>query len=66
MRVELKTDIAVLDDDGKALKGCMTKEMLQHLQVMHENFRKDTEKYIIGKLQKPTEKNYDRAMQGVI
>lgn len=66
MRVELKTDIAVLDDDGKALKDCMTKEMLQHLQVTHEAFRQDVEKYIIGKLRKPTEKDYDRAMQGVI
>lgn len=66
MRVEMKTDILVKDDKGRALKDCMDEAMLKHLEVMHEGFRRDVEKYVLGKLHKPTEADYDRAMQGVI
>ncbi len=65
MRVELGSNIAIYDDDGKAIKE-VDGQVKAHLEVLHEECRKSMEDYVKQALRKPDASDYDRAMSAVI
>lgn len=64
MKVEVGSNIAIIDDDGNTLPTVPT-HVKDKIDEMHKNFRQQIEDYVKKELNKPDGNDYDRAM-GVV
>lgn len=64
MKVEVGSNVAIIDDEGNTLPT-VDQHIKDKIDEMHQQFRQQVEDYVKKEMSKPDGNDYDRAM-GVV
>lgn len=61
MNIEIRSDVIITDDFGFVMDS-LDPDVEAKIKSMHNEFKKNIERYVKSKLHQPDESDYDRAM----